>query len=159
MKRITLFKSLIITSFFITLFLASGCNSVKEIDTKSQKASNSDAQINQISIEISDVSENAKWYKYEKDGKVLSFFVLKGSDGKIRVAFDACYICYPEKKGYRQEGSYMVCNNCDLVFAINGIGTENKVSGGCWPGYLTSKIEGNYVKIEKIDLENGKWRF
>jgi uncharacterized membrane protein len=68
-------------------------------------------------------------------------------------------VCYPEKKGYRQEGNYMVCNNCGLKFAINGIGTENKVSGGCWPGYLPSKIEGQYIIIEKESLENGKWRF
>ena len=159
MKKIYMLKSLIIASFFITLVLFSGCNSAKGANVQTNSKSSPETQVNQISIPVSDISEIAKWYKYETDTKTISFFAVKASDGKIKVAFNACDVCYPEKKGYKQEGSYMVCNNCGLKFAINGIGTENKTGGGCWPGYLPSQISGDNIAIKKSDLENGKWRF
>lgn len=159
MKNTFILKSFIIASFFITLILFSGCNSSKEVIAQTNNMPNSEKEVNKITIPVSEISENAKLYKYEIDGKMVSFFAVKDSYGKLKTAFNACDVCYPEKKGYRQEGNYMVCNNCGLKFAINGIGTENKVSGGCWPGYLPSKIEGQYIIIEKEALENGKWRF
>ena len=113
----------------------------------------------QIGITIPEITETATFYKYESNGKTISFFAVKSFDGKIKVAFNACDVCYPEKKGYRQEGNYMVCNYCGLKFSINGIGTENKFGGGCWPGYLPSQAIGNKIVIEKSDLEGGKWRF
>jgi len=159
MKKIIMLKSLIITSFFISLFLFSGCNSTKEVNAQTDSKSSAQTQINQINISLSEITEKAKWYNYEVDNKTISYFAVKASDGRIKVAFDACDICYPEKKGYRQVGSDMICNYCGLKFAIIGIGTENKASGGCWPGYLPATIEGDYLKISKQDLENGKWRF
>jgi len=113
----------------------------------------------EFKIPLSDISENAKWYEYESSGVAIRFFAVKASDGSIKTAFDACDVCYRYKKGYRQEGDYMVCNNCGRRFLINNLGTENKNIGGCWPGYLPSKIDGQYLIIKTSDLENGRWRF
>jgi len=101
-----------------------------------------------MTIPLSEVSENAKWYEY--NGR--KFFTVKDSNGTIKTAFDACDVCYRQRKGYRQEGDDMVCNNCGLRFAINGLGTENKNPGGCWPGYLPNIIEGDNVVIKISDL-------
>ena len=159
MKKIIMLKSLIITSFFISLVLFSGCNSTKEVNAETDSKSSTRTQVNQINIPLSEITAKANWYNYEVDNKTVSYFAVKASDGRIKIAFDACDVCYPEKKGYRQVGSDMVCNNCGLKFAISGIGTENKASSGCWLGYLPATIEGDYLKIRKQDLENGKWRF
>ena len=97
-----------------------------------------------ITIPVSEISENAKWYKYNDS----RFFIIKADNGTIRTAFDACDVCYQQGKGYKQEGDYMVCNNCGLRFAINGIGTENKTLGGCWPSYLPHTIKDDNVIIE-----------
>jgi len=113
----------------------------------------------EFKIPLSDISENAKWYEYQSDDVAIRFFVVKASDGSIKTAFDACDVCYRNKKGYRQEGNYMVCNNCGRRFLINSLGTENKNPGGCQPGYLPNKIDGQYLVIKTSDLENGKWRF
>jgi len=113
----------------------------------------------EFKIPLSDISENAKWYEYESNGVAIRFFAVKASDGSIKTAFDACDVCYRYKKGYRQEGDYMVCNNCGRRFLINNLGTENKNPGGCWPGYLPSKIDGQYLVIKKSDIEKGRWRF
>ena len=89
----------------------------------------------------------------------IQFFAVKASDGSIKTAFDACDVCYGSKKGYRQEGNQMVCNNCGNKYPIDGIGTKNKAGGGCWPGYLPNEIQGNSLVIKNSDLKAGKYRF
>lgn len=106
-------------------------------------------------IPLSDITENAKFYEYGS----IRFFAVKASDGTIKTGFDACDVCYSSGKGYRQEGDDMVCNNCGNRYPITGLGTANKNPGGCWPGYLPSKIVGDNLVIEKSDIKDGSWRF
>lgn len=113
----------------------------------------------ELKIPISEISENAKWYEFKSDSVTIRFFVVKADDGSIKVAFDACDICYKYGKGYRQEGSYMVCNFCGNRFLIKDLGTRNKDSGGCWPIHLPSRIDGMHLVIKISDLEKEKWRF
>lgn len=112
-----------------------------------------------ITIALSELSENAKWYEYNSKDVNIRYFTVKASDGNIKTAFDECDICYRTRKGYRQEGNYMVCNNCGNIYPIIGLGTENKNPGGCWPGYLPSSVDGENVIIKISDLESGRWRF
>jgi hypothetical protein len=46
---------------------------------------------------------------------------MKSADGVIRAAYDACDVCYRERKGYHQEGDDMVCNNCGRHFPSTSI--------------------------------------
>lgn len=115
--------------------------------------------LEQVKIPLSEISQTAKWYEYDSNGVKIKFFVVKASDGNIKTGFDACDICYKFKKGYRQEGDYLVCNNCGKRFAINDLGSENKNPGGCWPGYLPNYVDGSNLVIQKSDLENGRWKF
>ncbi|MBU2497165.1 MAG: DUF2318 domain-containing protein [Nanoarchaeota archaeon] len=112
-----------------------------------------------LTIPLSEITGQAKFYDYKIDGTTISFFAVKASDGSIKTGFDACDVCYSSKKGYRQEGNYMVCNNCGNKYPINGIGTENKNPGGCWPGYLPSKSDGENLLIKKSDIEGDGWMF
>jgi len=112
-----------------------------------------------IKISLSEISEKVKWYEYDSNGVKIRFFAVKADDGSIKTGFDACDICYKFKKGYRQEGNYLVCNNCGRRFSISGLGTENKNPGGCWPGYLSSYVDGQNLIIKKSDLVKGQWRF
>tara|TARA_Y100000310_G_C20472908_1_gene710959 strand:- start:100 stop:537 length:438 start_codon:yes stop_codon:yes gene_type:complete len=109
----------------------------------------------EISIPLSKISGQASFYEYNN----IKYFVIKASDGSIKTAFDACDVCYYSDKGYRQEGNYMVCNNCGNRYPIAGLGTENLRGGGCWPGYLPSVIEGEYLIIKESDLDKGGYRF
>ncbi len=97
------------------------------------------------------VGTTAKYYTYDANGTDVRIFVVKGSDGKIHVAADACDVCYALHKGYSQEADKMKCNNCGKVFAINDIGTKN-TGGGCWPSYIPIKVENGQVLIKKSDL-------
>lgn len=112
-----------------------------------------------IEIPLSEISENAKWYEYDSNGVTIRFFAVKSNDGSIKTGFDACDVCYNKKKGYSQDGEYMVCNNCGNRYPISGLGTENKRPGGCWPGYLASNIEGENFIVKVIDIEEGRLMF
>jgi len=112
-----------------------------------------------IKIPLSSISNKADFHSHNSDGVDIEYFVVKADDGSIKTAFNACDICYRAKKGYSQKGGDMVCNNCGNHYAISGLGTKNLKGGGCWPGYLPSKVEGEYLVIQKTDLEAGKYRF
>jgi len=112
-----------------------------------------------VKLQLSEITDTAKWYTYDSAGTEIRFFAVRASDGSIKTGFDACDVCYGSHKGYRQEGNYMVCNNCGNKYPIDGLGTENKNPGGCWPGYLPSTISGNDLLIKRSDLTGGTWRF
>jgi uncharacterized membrane protein len=112
-----------------------------------------------FNIPLSDISETAKFYEYDSGGATVRFFAVKADDGTVKTGFDECDVCYRSGKGYRQEGKYMVCNNCGNRYPISGLGTENKNPGGCWPGYLPSAVDGDSLVINKSDLASGEWRF
>jgi len=94
----------------------------------------------------------ARYYSYDYQGTEIKFFLLKSSDGVVRAAFDACDVCYPAQKGYRQEGDYMVCNNCGQRFASLRI---NEEKGGCNPSPLQRSLVGDMVVIAEEDLIQG----
>ena len=110
-----------------------------------------------VSIPVSEVSSKMKKYSFDADGVKVTYFAVKGSDGKIRTAFDACDVC-GGYKGYFQRGSDIVCLNCGRNFRIDGLGTQNK-GYGCWPSYLSHNIEGGNILINKKELLEGAHRF
>ena len=112
-----------------------------------------------VKIPLSSISDKADFHSHNSGGVDIEYFVVKADDGSIKTAFNACDVCYRAKKGYSQKGGDMVCNNCGNHYAIAGLGTKNLRGGGCWPGYLPSKIEGEYLVIQRADLEAGKYRF
>lgn len=151
----------------VLLIIVIAALSYSSIPTKSTPATSeqpasrqlaSDAQENVVRIPISEVSTSAKWYVYDSDGLQVRYLLVKGTDGNIHLGTDACDVCYKNKKGYRQDGNVLTCNNCGQTFAINNLGKEN-LSGGCWPSYLSMKIENNYVIIQRTDLNAKQFMF
>jgi uncharacterized membrane protein len=118
-------------------------------------AGNSDPgnPIPDLRIPLADVSSGqAKFFDYKTaDNRSVRFFVMKSSDGVYRAALDACDTCFHAKKGYRQAGDEMICNNCGLRFHSNRI---NEVSGGCNPIGLPRQIEGDSLVIKANELES-----
>ena len=107
----------------------------------------------------SDFSDGkAKYFSYKTpQGLDIRYFLLKSSDGVIRAAFDACDTCWAAGKGYRQEGDFMVCNNCGLRFASVKI---NEIKGGCNPAPLTRAASGDKIIVKVKDIvEQGSFYF
>lgn len=95
----------------------------------------------------------ARFFSYRTGaGKVIRFFVIRSSDGVIRAALDTCEVCYRERKGYRQVGDAMVCNNCEKVFPSAAI---NVSQGGCNPVPLQRTVDGSHVVVLATALDAG----
>jgi hypothetical protein len=114
------------------------------------------AEAGEVKIPVSEVSDGkAHFYTY-KGRRDVNFFVLQSSDGIIRAAFDACDVCYRERKGYHQEGDLMVCNNCGQVFPSVKI---NVLKGGCNPAPLDRAVQGEFLVMKTTDIEAGGFYF
>lgn len=95
----------------------------------------------------------ARYFRYvSASGRELRFFVLRSADGVIRAAFDACAVCYRERRGYHQAGDNMICNNCGKAFRSVDV---NVITGGCNPEALRRSLAGDQVLITSADLDSG----
>ncbi len=111
----------------------------------------------EVRVNLADVSDGqAHYFTFDSAQGEIKFFVVKSIDGIVRAAFDACDVCYKSKKGYRQEGDNMVCNNCNQKFRTDRV---NEVKGGCNPAPLSRRIEGTQVVISGQDILKGAWYF
>jgi uncharacterized membrane protein len=107
-----------------------------------------------ISIPVAKVlDDKAHFYKFTNGGQEIGFFLVKGGDGAIHSAFDACDVCYKEKRGYIQEGDFMICRNCNKKFAIVRIGPH--ASGGCNPSSLPHQLAADNIVISVNELKAG----
>lgn len=106
-----------------------------------------------VSIPLTDFADGkAHFYAVTASGKEIRFFAVKTPDGRVRTAFDACDVCYPEKKGYRQDGEFMVCTNCGRRFHVTRIGD---VHGGCNPAPLAAETAGDTLRVAMATLTAG----
>ncbi len=111
-----------------------------------------------VTIPLADISTTAQFFSYDSGTVIIKYFAVKDSQGNVHAAFDACDVCYPEKKGYTQLGDVMQCLNCGRQFAITRIGTEN-TNGGCWPSHLPITTNASAVIIKIADLTNKQYMF
>lgn len=112
------------------------------------KSSNGEVRIDQSKVN----DGKAHYFTYNEHDTAINFFVVKSVDGVMRAAFDACDVCYREKKGYSQDGDDMVCNNCGMRFRTDLI---NEVKGGCNPAPLNRRVEEGDVVIKTADITSG----
>ncbi|MBF0482378.1 MAG: DUF2318 domain-containing protein [Desulfovibrionaceae bacterium] len=94
----------------------------------------------------------AHFYSAKIDGVTVKYFLVKTPDGVVRAAFNACDVCYPEKKGYAQDGGFMVCANCGQKFPLAKVGL---IKGGCNPAPLAHAEENGKVVIGEDALRQG----
>ncbi|WP_022850103.1 DUF2318 domain-containing protein [Limisalsivibrio acetivorans] len=110
-----------------------------------------------VKIPVKEVNDGkAHYYETKLGGKEIRYFLLRSTDGVVRAAFDACDVCYREKKGYSQQGVYMVCNNCGMRFHSLKI---NVVKGGCNPSPLKREEKNGYVYLDIKDIAMGSRYF
>ena len=115
---------LLILLLFTSLTLMAGCTNGSHKQLEPQGSV--------VQIPLAELQPlQASFYKITLDGTEIRFFAVKGADGHIRTALDACDVCYKERKGYQQQGDVMLCRNCNLTFPIDRIGPS--FVGGCTP--------------------------
>ena len=140
-------KKYIIGMILLTLLIA-GCSSGDIQISEDDKS---------FKIPLNGITDKVQKFDYDTSGTTVTYFVVKGTDGSIRTAFDACDVC-GGSKGYMQQGDDIKCTNCGRVFSIDGLGTKNK-GYGCWPSYLSHTLDNKNVIIKKAELTAGAHRF
>lgn len=135
------------TILLLSLFLLAACSS----GTTYTNLQPEGALVKLVTADLKPMQ--AAFYQVELDGKQIRFFAVKGNDGQIRTALDACDVCFREKKGYEQKGDVMLCRNCNLTFPIDRIGPSSV--GGCNPHFLPSRLEGDRLVIAVDELRKG----
>ena len=106
-----------------------------------------------VTIPVAEVSDGqAHFYSYDAGGVEVKYFVMQSKDGEYRAAFDACDVCFPNKKGYTQQGDEMVCNNCGQRFDSSKI---NEIKGGCNPSPIDRTVQGEDLVLTTADLQAG----
>tara|TARA_Y100000310_G_C20564408_1_gene754700 strand:+ start:156 stop:605 length:450 start_codon:yes stop_codon:yes gene_type:complete len=146
-KKILLMSILI----FSVIFIASCTNSNKA------PTGAVISEIGTVKIPLTKVTNAVKKYTYAAQGTKVTYFAVRGSDGKVRTAFDACDVC-GGSKGYQQSGGDITCTKCGKVFRIDGLGSKNK-EYGCWPSYLSHEIKNGNILIKTSEIAAGKHRF
>lgn len=147
--------SRIITLMFVGLFCL-----LSLLDTKESVAfglfgshKNVKAVDGEVRLPMAKVGDGkAHYYQFKSDNEVIKFFVVKSKDGVVRAAFDACDVCFPAKKGYSQDGDFVICNNCGRRFHTSRI---NVVEGGCNPAPLARRVDGKHLIISVVDILPG----
>lgn len=139
-----------ITKLIVLLLILTAAAACSESNGKYKELSDKNGI---ISIPLSEINDgSAHYFSVNSGGRNIKFFVLKSNDGVIRAAFDACDVCYPEQKGYRQDGQFMICNNCGQKFHSSRI---NVVKGGCNPSPLKREEQGSNLIITMNDIATG----
>ncbi len=111
-----------------------------------------------IVIETQDVTAKAEFLNYKVDDVTIQLIVVRGTDGKVRIAFNTCQVCSPSPKAYLiQNGEYIICQNCGTKFHINKVGEEK---GGYNPTPVEEQTtEGNRIILSKSYVESFKDKF
>lgn len=110
-----------------------------------------------VTVPVAQVSDGtAHFYSFDAGGTTVRYFVLADKQGTLRVALDACQVCYAQKKGYHQQGDAMQCNNCGRTFPSDKI---NVVTGGCNPIPVDASTSGGQMTISADGLAAGAQYF
>jgi uncharacterized membrane protein len=106
-----------------------------------------------VTLDASDLAPGqAHFYRIEKDGVTIRFFLVRDGQDALHAALDACDVCWREGKGYKLERGVMVCVNCGLKFPLSQIGRRR---GGCNPHPVSFVAENTTVSLNAPELLSG----
>ena len=101
-----------------------------------------------ISVPLTSLDDgNLHRFGFVSGGSTVRFLAMKGSDGKVRTALDACAIC--GSFGYIQEARNLICLNCGAEINPLTLG----IGGGCNPIPLESEVMPTALRIRVGALE------
>lgn len=82
-------------------------------------------------IPLEKITKDAYFVPTEVDGTKMEIIAVRDSKGEVRTAFNTCQVCNgSERAYYKQEGNFLVCQNCGNRFSMDRVGVS---AGGCNP--------------------------
>lgn len=141
-------KFILVLLIVINISILTGCNDSSKNKNNENVIKATLNEDGDIIIDESEITEEATFLSYEIDGVTISFIVVRGTDGNVRVAFNTCQSCNPSPNAYFvQIGEYFECQNCGSRFHVDDIGVKR---GGCNPAPVDElKAEDGFIIISK----------
>ena len=135
-------KVFLMIILFVSIFTLTGCESSSDVNVINDYITVTADKEGNVIIDTTDITSVATFVNYEVDIDVtIQFIVVRGTDGKVRIAFNTCQACNPSPNSYFvQVGDYLQCQNCGNKFHIDKIGEEK---GGCNPTPVEEKKEND----------------
>jgi len=136
-------------------------NSEPRSDFLGEKGTTVKATDEKIYIKESNVNDGDMHsfnYFSDKEGKTIYFFIVKASDRTYRAAANACEVCFDARKGFKQVGNLIRCENCQTTYSKDKIALEK---GGCNPGPIDKDVlvENGKLVINVSDIEETSYLF
>ena len=132
----------IVLIFFMLLF-SIACESDKTIYNKPL------VEGDRIVIDTRSMGDSSpEFFSIALDKKRVNFFIVKVG-GLVEAYLDACENCYQFRKGYRVEGSYVICRHCGSTYPLDSLRTG---LGTCHPMPLEGEQDGGkyYISLKEI---------
>jgi uncharacterized membrane protein len=110
-----------------------------------------------VRLDVADLRPlQVRFYRFLNSGnQEVKFFVGRDGDGVLQVAFDAAESDYKRKRGFRQDGEWLVNNKCDTALRLAEV---NAGAGGCRPVPLPHRLAGNELVLTESEILQG-WRY
>jgi len=116
------------------------------------------AEGEEVRIPVKEVDDGrVHFFTFRGGRKQVNFFIRMDGTGRLHAHFDACYTCYKYRKGYRTEGTEIVCNECGEKFRLAEEVWHDV--GGCVPVDLPHTTGNGMIIIKVKDLERGEKLF
>ncbi len=95
-----------------------------------------------------------RFYRYLNAGnQEVLFLVARDAAGDLQVAFDASENDFKLRRGFRQQGDWLINNKCDTAVRLE----EVNQGGGCRPVPLRFRVDGSQLVLTESALLEG-WR-
>ena len=95
-----------------------------------------------------------RFFRFLNSGnQEVLFLVARDAAGDLQVAFDASENDFKLRRGFRQQGEWLINNKCDTALRLE----EINQGGGCRPVPLRFRADGSQLVLTESALLEG-WR-
>jgi uncharacterized membrane protein len=100
-------------------------------------------------------ASTVRFYRFLNSGnQEVKFLVARDAAGAFHTAFDASENDFKLRRGFRQDGDWIVNNKCDTTCRLEEIST----GGGCRPVPFRHRLEGTTLVVAEAVVLEG-WRY
>lgn len=109
-----------------------------------------------VRLDVSAVpASTVRFYRFLNSGnQEVKFLVARDAAGAFHTAFDASENDFKLRRGFRQDGDWIVNNKCDTTCRLEEIST----GGGCRPVPFRHRLEGTTLVVAEAVVLEG-WRY
>lgn len=109
-----------------------------------------------VRLDVADLAPSrVRFFRFINSGnQEVKFLVARDAEGDLHTAFDASENDFKMRRGFRQDGDWIVNNKCETSCRLE----EISQGGGCRPVPFRHRVDGATLVIAEQELLEG-WRY